>query len=526
MQFPIDLQLIRSINDSVHGSIRLSNDEMSIIENPLFRRLHNIRQNSFLYNVFPTAKHTRFEHSIGVMHCAHQMLTAVIENGRIASERRDIANEAEFAASSEKGIGIDLFEHLKNNEELLKSIFFDVRIAALLHDIGHGPLSHLFDSYAPSQDEFLQIMNTDPVVNQDTYYLTQIEQLLINHTKKQIEAGNKDIRIEHEHVSSYFTYKILGSLGYDTSRIHRILTILKPELELDIFSVNVYDKEFNLSQLLTDIVAGAPIDCDRMDYLKRDSASAGVPYGNYSEDRVLKTLLPYVHNKKVRMGLKISGLHAIESVLIARYQMYVQVYGHKTNEACNAMLNYIGKGERLSFIEWTERPLTSENFESLYIGLSDEGFLNLLKNKLSEKKLIEKQNTIEKLQSRDLWKRVYEVEEYVANKRKPTEVQSIFLKQFEIMNDLYPNSVEKYVGDRFPLKDLGLTGARLLEKKSQSHYVISEKELKNSSQIIESLNKGLRILRIYALNPDKVNEYKQYARIEIHPEIVMAETKN
>jgi HD superfamily phosphohydrolase len=111
MLFPIDLHLVRSINDSVHGSIRLSNDEMKIIEDPLFRRLHNIRQNSFLYNVFPTAKHTRFEHSIGVMHCAHLMLTALLENGEIASQRSDIAVEKEFGTALSIGVGINLYEN-------------------------------------------------------------------------------------------------------------------------------------------------------------------------------------------------------------------------------------------------------------------------------------------------------------------------------------------------------------------------------------------------------------------------------
>ncbi|WJQ81011.1 HD domain-containing protein [Brevibacillus brevis] len=523
MLLAVDLGLVRSINDSIHGSVRLSNDEMEVIQHPLFRRLNNVRQNSFLYNVFPTAKHTRFEHSIGVMHCAHIMLMAILENGRIASAREDIANESSFFESLSQGVGIDLYECLKGDKDFLITIIQDVRLAALLHDIGHGPLSHLFDSFAPKIDEFLEILQTDEVIGKDNNYLQAMGSMLKKHESEERKKNKEDIRIEHEHVSSYFAYKILSELGnYRQDRIYNILTILKPELGLARYEVKLFGKEFDLSQLLTDIVAGAPIDCDRMDYLKRDSVSAGVPYGEYSEERVLKTLLAYAtFDGKLHMGLKESGLHAIESVLIARYQMYVQVYGHKTNEACNAMLKYISKGERLAFSEWSRKTLNADQFISLYIELSDTEFLERLKEKMPPNV----KQTISELQNRDLWKRVYEIEEYVSLPDQETQVKAEFLASYNELEDRYgKENFEKYIGDRFPLKDMKAEkGAKILEKKSRSHYVVSNKELRSSSQIIESLNKGLRILRIYSLNKEHAGEFKKYANSVIHQRILQAE---
>lgn len=522
MLFPIDLQLNRSIIDAIHGTIRLSNDEMNIIEHPLFRRLHHVRQNSFLFNVFPAAKHTRFEHSIGVMHCAHQMLMAVLDNGKIARQREDIANPAQLADSLEQGVGIDLYSHLVKDADMTKSVFYDLRIAALLHDVGHGPLSHLFDSYAPKMDDFIHILQRDDAVQGDARFLESMMAMLENDRKRKRNRQVEQVRVQHEHVSVYFAYKILCSLGYEISHIHRVLTILKPELDLESFHIDIFGHRFNLTRLLSDIVAGAPIDCDRMDYLKRDSTFAGVPYGDYSEDRVLKTLLAYAKDGEIRLGLKNSGLHAIESVLIARYQMYVQVYGHKTNEACQAMLEFIGQGDDLDFTDWSG--CSPEKFAQLYVELSDEGFLNALKGLLQQKGLEQKKDTIERLVRRDLWKRVYEAEEYVSSKDEETAVKRAFDQAFaEMEKEFSADTLFKHVGERFPLKDLDESGARLLEKKSHGYYVVDRKALSASSQIIESLNKGLRILRIYALDQNKVKAYREYARKHIHPRIAQAE---
>ena len=99
------------IIDPIHDFIRVYEHELSIIDNPIFQRLRRIRQLSGAHLTYPAAQHTRFEHSLGVMHIAGQAGQAL----------------------SEKGI-------FKSDDDVKI-----LRLAGLLHDIGHGPFSHLFE---------------------------------------------------------------------------------------------------------------------------------------------------------------------------------------------------------------------------------------------------------------------------------------------------------------------------------------------------------------------------------------------
>jgi len=98
------------IIDPIHDFIRVSGTELKIIDSPIFQRLRRIRQLSGAHLTYPGAQHTRFEHSLGVMHISAQAGQALQEKGILKKD--DIEN---------------------------------LRLAALLHDIGHGPFSHLFE---------------------------------------------------------------------------------------------------------------------------------------------------------------------------------------------------------------------------------------------------------------------------------------------------------------------------------------------------------------------------------------------
>lgn len=518
------LNLFGSINDPIHGSIKMSKEETKVIGQALFRRLHHVRQNSFLYKVFPSAKHTRFEHSIGAMHLSSKILTALIENGESASEANDLVqiDKIESVLKETSGVGFNLYKI--EDKSILDKAFREVRLAALLHDIGHGPLSHLFDAFAPTTEEFVEILKSDKVLRTEHFEIfNALSEMLERYKEKEIEKyGNKesDIRIEHEHVSSYFTYSILRNVLEDDPDkdiiIRNVLTILKPELNLGTFDIKIENLDIDILPLLNDIVASAPIDCDRMDYLKRDSYFAGVPYGNYSEDRILKSFIPFLTfedgNFVARLGLKQSGLHSIENFLQARYEMFVQVYGHKTNEACNFMLEELEKTEAKKFQEWTKIGLNAQEFEGLYIKLTDETFLEKLSETLGGKG----KETVNRLVNRDLWKRVYEVEEFVIKETEDLTIKEIMEEKIEELKTL-DTTLKLFKGDRFPLKDFE-NAAKILGKNSYPFYTVSDTPLKNASQIIESLNKGLRVWRIYTLQ-NVTQELKESARENIHPEI-------
>jgi uncharacterized protein len=232
------------IIDPIHGFVRAYGVEIKIIDNPIFQRLRRIRQLSGAHLTYPGAQHTRFEHSLGVMHIAAQAGQALQEKGIINSD--DIDN---------------------------------LRLAALLHDIGHGPFSHLFEEVA--------------------------------------QRKKKD---SHEQI------------GRDL--------ILKTEIG-DLISKSGYNKQFitklafgdSKFQFMNEIVSGA-LSADIMDYLLRDGYFTGAEHAKIDHKRITKSL--DVYHKK--LALEKSALYSFESMMHSRYQMFKAVYFHKTVRSAEVML--------------------------------------------------------------------------------------------------------------------------------------------------------------------------------------------
>lgn len=232
------------IIDPIHDFIRVSEYELKIIDTPIFQRLRRIRQLSGAHLTYPGAQHTRFEHSLGVMHIAGQAGHALQEKGIL--KKGDIEN---------------------------------LRLAALLHDIGHGPFSHLFE-------EVLQ-------------------------QKK---------KVSHEEIGK----KI----------------ILKTEIG-DLLSKSGYDKKFitklafgdSKFQFMNEIISGA-LSADMMDYLLRDGYYTGAEHAKIDHKRLTKSL--EVYQKK--LALEKSALYSFESMMHSRYQMFKAVYFHKTVRSAEVML--------------------------------------------------------------------------------------------------------------------------------------------------------------------------------------------
>ena len=119
-----------SVLDPIHGDIKLSEIEKWCIAQPIFTRLRKFKQNTFLYYVFPSANHTRFEHSIGVMHLAGRIFDACKEN-----HATGIRKIEKYSKSTES-----IFFDLNLLGDRVETFYQELRLAALLHDIGHGPL--------------------------------------------------------------------------------------------------------------------------------------------------------------------------------------------------------------------------------------------------------------------------------------------------------------------------------------------------------------------------------------------------
>ncbi len=232
------------IKDPIHDFISVSNSELKIIDSPIFQRLRRIRQLTGAHLTYPGAQHTRFEHSLGVMH---------------------IAGQAGHVLANKKIIKADDIENL--------------RIAGLLHDIGHGPFSHLFE-------EILQEKNK------------------VSHE----DLGKKIIlktQIGDQLSKSGFDKKFISKLAFGDSKI----------------------------QFMNEIISGV-LSADIMDYLLRDGYFTGAEHAKIDHKRITQSLDVY----RNKLALQKSALYSFESMMHSRYQMFKAVYFHKTVRSAEVML--------------------------------------------------------------------------------------------------------------------------------------------------------------------------------------------
>ena len=247
------------INDPVFGFLSIPNELIyDVLQHPYVQRLNRIRQLGLSYLVYPGALHSRFGHSLGAMHLMHEAISSLRLKGV------EITDEEATAAM----------------------------IAILLHDIGHGPFSHV-----------LEHTLVDGVTHEDISLLMMER---INEDLYKLRDESLELReVEESKVESH-----------------------KPlDMAIAIFK-NEYPKHF-LHQLIS-----SQLDVDRMDYLCRDSFFTGVQEGRVASERLLKML----DVRDDRLVVQVKGIYSVEKFLVARRLMYWQVYLHKTSVAAEQHL--------------------------------------------------------------------------------------------------------------------------------------------------------------------------------------------
>ncbi len=222
------------IRDPIHGNILLDETEAKIVDTPEMQRLRYIKQLDTTHLVFPGASHSRFEHSLGSMHVTKE-LTASLYKGE----------KKEFS------------------------------YVGLLHDIGHGPFSHLS------------------------------EKLISGRLNKNHEKIGEEI-IRNSEIKDIITDSGLS--------FEKVMSYFKDAENIDI--------------------VGGPLGSDRIDYLMRDSYYTGVAYGIIDYERIKSRMVLY----KDKVAILESGISGVESLLISRYFMYNNVYFHHAKTISNEML--------------------------------------------------------------------------------------------------------------------------------------------------------------------------------------------
>lgn len=244
---------------------------LDLIDRPEFQRLRRVRQLGLACLTYPGAEHSRWSHSLGVCHVAIRMLAAL---------------SSRYGGDSDEG-------------RELGGLRREIIAAALLHDVGHGPFSHVFERALPR------------ATNPPSDYPADHE-------------GWSE-RIIRERFS-----EVLGRLGVRT--------------EVVVGLINKKSRE----HLLAKDVISSQLDADRMDYLLRDSRATGARYGEFDLEwllhclRIGKVLVKGqtdgVHRLCFHAG---KAIHVVEEYIQAREFMYVQVYVHKTTRAYETMLKSV-----------------------------------------------------------------------------------------------------------------------------------------------------------------------------------------
>ncbi|WP_374446123.1 HD domain-containing protein [Epilithonimonas sp.] len=393
------------ILDPIHGLIQITEIEEFIINQRIFGRLRKVKQNTLLNYVFPGANHSRFEHSLGVMHLAEIIFHNSNENVKIArlkNKRNDTSNYDKSKSVTDFG----------EKSELLLVRLQELRIAALLHDVGHGPTSHKFDDFTIKGSELITILKSK----------SEFFSEYVDFFDAYITTKGSSKNIKHELVSCVFIISLLKTLKRCTSlseesrsivekiNIDNVIKMIEPDF-MPNHEIMIGDGNF--SDYFNSIIASFPFDADRMDYLFRDSFYSGVKYGFYDQSRILTSLLPIEKNGRFTLGIKMSGLDSVIRFIQSRNHLYNQVYFHKTNSATNSMLDFIFNDVSFSVMEGIN---IFDDYENFYCENSDEYFFNVtLRNVLKEKGCFNCENVLNDLLNRKLWKRIYEKRENVPN---------------------------------------------------------------------------------------------------------------
>jgi HD superfamily phosphohydrolase len=333
------LHLVRRIRDNLHGSIDVTELEDLVIAHPFFQRMRRVRQLAFLHYVFPGATHTRFEHSLGVLHLAGVAWEKIKANQ--ARLRNSLSRYPDFPASELKG-GVPLthgrlhptfalMDKIFNSDYILQTF----RLAALLHDVGHPAFSHSGEHFMPSWKE---VATENPEM--PDYIRVSIEDKIRELEAKGIDPATQ--RVRHEIYSILLIERILSQVYVQNQQLslvidpRDVISIINPSIEPSPESPLIKDQA---QHLLRELISGE-LDIDRMDYLLRDSRECGVVYGVFDVDRILDSLCLYFDDtdRQLHVAILLSGLAAFEDYLRARYSMYLQLYFHKSSVAAEAMM--------------------------------------------------------------------------------------------------------------------------------------------------------------------------------------------
>jgi len=406
------------IKDPVHGYVYITENEKEIIDSYPVQRLRRLRQLAGSEYVYPGANHTRFEHSVGVMYLASR----VTENAN--------------------------FSQLLSEEEAEM-----VKIAALLHDVGHGPFSHVF------------------------------EQLLI----KELDKTHEDITtwmIERSELKDKLT-----NTGYKPKDVGKLAVgkLRKPK------------------RAFLDQIISSAVDVDKQDFIVRDTHHTGAEYGYIDIFRLIHALDVLGENLAVDLG----ALSALESLIIARIESFKSIYFHRVGRAAQIMLAIA--------MEKADEELGLTKFKTAedYLVMDDYSVWTALKNceqssqiieNLERRKVLkcayertfyEKDTTISNIFGREVYRKQMQGE--IAKEAK-VDAESVIIDVPTVPSVPYHHSVL--------MESMEIPVFRKTQEGEKTQQRLSE-----ISKIFETLKGFINILRVYTTEENRGKVEKATGKI-------------
>lgn len=291
---------MKRILDTVHGSIFVDQQYIDkIIDTPLFQRLRRIEQSS-IRSIFPSARHDRFVHSLGVFHVGLLIERHITQDRRIHDKGKPKQTKwFQLCPSNDK-----------EAERLYKEITTSYRVACLLHDIAHAPFSHTFEKYYGTQKDLAMLLKQE--ANFPGLF------------NAEIDAHIKDINY-HEYASAYVAVKkysdAIQNLGANKELVVRMIIGL---------SYSEITARYNqIANAYISLLHGDVIDADRLDYACRDVWASGYATSCIDIQRLIAGINLVWTGKQYELCYDANVLNEIEGVLnVKDFQMNNVIHHH------------------------------------------------------------------------------------------------------------------------------------------------------------------------------------------------------